>query len=173
MWVAQRYDIQTLQDEISRHFDYVQPTMIIAPRRSGKTTAITRRFYEETNSAIFYVNSLMAKEMTRDARSRARDVHANHMYSMQNPERIRGKHYDTIYIDDLLWGVRSVDELNNFLSTILPCADRFVAISTPNGTFLPQFANTVNILDILDGNRFYPRQVVREHFKDSEDLFTI
>lgn len=170
MWVAHGYDMLAYKDEINKHLDYRSSTLIIAPRQCGKTNTLFDRFIStEDNVALF---AFGGSEVLR-YRERCKHVRRTDKVSrvFVNTDSIRGRWYDTIYIDEPFLA----PDLQRTLDTIKSACRRVVAIGTPTGAYRTAiFPNVIKVNDILDGNIatsiFSDR---KEHFNNMEDLFRI
>ena len=169
MWVATGYDTQTYRNEIVKHLDYEDSTLIISPRQSGKTYTLFNKFLQTERSCVLAYGGTEALRY----RTRLREVNrADKTGSVfASHESLNGHFYDTIFIDEPFM----CNDLGLTLERARTASRRVVAIGTPTGAYRAvMFPNVIRIADILDGNKntsiFSGK---REHFTGVEDLFTV
>lgn len=172
-----RLDINQFRD----HMEYNGSTLIWAPRQSGKTYALTRKFIETPNSKMFIPHAgyrMTIKRCLNDLGFPYRygDVH---FMSEGSNGVLRGMRADSIFIDEI---DSYREDLGRFCEEVWPSLEtggQIVAISTPNrprdNSFYDSFF--VNQVTIREEGATWHRSAVdrgrrvQEHFE--EELFTI
>jgi len=156
------YDTQALVNEMHNHLDYPNHTLILAPRRSGKSILLMELFKRSQNYA--YVGHSLGSHIIRNHHIE-RDLHP-HVYTANSTYIHR--RYDTVLIDELF----SYRDPKKTLATFLPHCRRVIVVSTPSHEFDVEFPFTVNVCRILDGTERRPLYK-KNHFIEQEELFTI
>jgi hypothetical protein len=153
-----------------RHMEYDRNTMIWAPRQSGKSYAIARKFVEIRNSLMFVSHSSIIRHVEDilvdlGCPDRRRDVNL-----MTNADVVRGRPNVTVFVDEI---DHYRGDLEEFLSNVRVNSSnsaRMVAVSTPqrvqqSGMYDRFFPNNINVeADVIF-------TVPTEHFE--EELFII
>jgi hypothetical protein len=153
-----------------RHMEYDRNTMIWAPRQSGKSYAIARKFVETPNAMMFVSHSSIRGHIDDilvdlGCPDRRRDVNL-----MTNADVVRGRQIDAVFVDEIDHYRGDLEEfLSNVRINTLNSA-RIIAVSTPNrvqeaGLYDRFFPNNINVEDRVVFT------VPKEHFE--EELFTV
>jgi len=144
-----RYDLE----KYHKHMGYDGNTLIWAPRRSGKTWALTRKFVETRNSILLTVNGAMGRDveeylMTLGCPDRRRDVH------IMGDNVMHGRRVDRIFVDEIS---HYRGDLADFHASVYPALASsnprgyYTAVSTPNGvpdgTLWRMFQNQFNMYE--------------------------
>lgn len=158
--------------QFHRHMEYDRNTMIWAPRQSGKSFALCRKFVESRDTLLFSPRRPMARHLDDllvdlGCPDRRRDVHV-----MRNDigDVLRGRYTSAIFIDEI---DHYDGDLASFLESTTPATSlgtRLVAVSTPvrvqhAGLYDSFFPNNIHVEDRVLFS------VPKEHFE--EELFTI
>lgn len=173
---ATRLDLDQFHNLINRA---TGNTMIWAPRQSGKTFALARKFVETRNSTLLCVSGQHRRMiddylMMLGCPDRRRDVYVQ-------GASMRGRRFDCIFIDEVD-GYHG--DLQDLWASIIPTDARIVSISTPHGVrtrdsyeriFESEY--TLNHEGVTDWRQPEGRTVVtiqtKDHFEREGGLFRI
>ena len=153
-------------------------TMIWAPRQSGKTFALVRKFVETHNSVLLCVGGQMRRTVDDylvrlGCPDRRRDVYASF-------DVMRGRRVDYIFLDEI---DHYRGNLQDVWASIRPAGGRIIAVSTPSGVRQRNeysiFSNEYTLT--MDGITQWREPQIKvldlmlppDYFETEKELFTI